>query len=82
MRDGALQCGDEEASKPESNMRSRTLASVALVGSTINAFDDVNVEDPDFEYIQDICITILAEAGVVLRKLSSTNETSDLDSSK
>nr|GEU74138.1 S-layer homology domain-containing protein [Tanacetum cinerariifolium] len=56
---------------------SRIVPSVALAGSTINAFDDVNGEDPDFEYIQ-----ALAEAGVVLSKLSSNNETSDLDSSE
>ncbi|GKA74877.1 S-layer homology domain-containing protein, partial [Tanacetum coccineum] len=64
-------------SKLERNPRSRIVPSVALAGSTINAFDDVNGEDPDFEYIQ-----ALAEAGVVLSKLSSNNETSDLDSSE
>ncbi|PWA39504.1 S-layer homology domain-containing protein [Artemisia annua] len=64
-------------SKLERNPRSRIVPSVALAGSTINAFDDVNREDPDFEYIQ-----ALAEAGVVPSKLSSNNETSDLDSSK
>ncbi|KAI3816482.1 hypothetical protein L1987_16180 [Smallanthus sonchifolius] len=64
-------------SRLERNPRNRILPSVALAGSTINAFDDISSEDPDFEYIQ-----ALAEAGVVLSKLSGKNFTSDLDSSK
>ncbi|KAL1811498.1 hypothetical protein ACET3Z_021563 [Daucus carota] len=39
--------------------------SIAFSGSTISAFDDVSVEDPDFLYIQS-----LAEACIVLSKLS------------
>ncbi|KAI3696203.1 hypothetical protein L1987_79213 [Smallanthus sonchifolius] len=64
-------------SRLERNPRNRILPSVALAGSTINAFDDISSEDPDFEYIQ-----ALAEAGVILSKLSGKNLTSDLDSSK
>lgn len=43
----------------------KIVPSIALSGSTISAFDDVSVEDPDFLYIQS-----LAEAGIVLSKLS------------
>ncbi|MFS7993405.1 putative S-layer domain-containing protein [Helianthus anomalus] len=64
-------------SRLERNPRHRILPSVALAGSTVNAFNDISAEDPDFEYIQ-----ALAEAGVVLSKLSGENLTSDLDSIK
>ncbi|XP_076923993.1 uncharacterized protein LOC143586313 [Bidens hawaiensis] len=64
-------------SRLERNPRNRILPSVALAGSTSNAFDDISAEDPDFEYIQ-----ALAEAGVVLSKISGANSTSDLDNSK
>lgn len=64
-------------SRLERNPKNRIVPSVALAGSVINAFDDVRGEDPDFEYIQ-----ALAEAGVVLSKLSGKNLTSDLDSPK
>ncbi|WOG99416.1 hypothetical protein DCAR_0518764 [Daucus carota subsp. sativus] len=43
----------------------KVVPSNALSGSTISAFDDVSFEDPDFLYIQS-----LAEAGIVLSKLS------------
>ncbi|KAI7744068.1 hypothetical protein M8C21_006693, partial [Ambrosia artemisiifolia] len=62
-------------SRLERNPRHRILPSVALAGSTANAFNDISAEDPDFEYIQ-----ALAEAGVVLSKLSSEDLTSDLGS--
>ncbi|KAI3817160.1 hypothetical protein L1987_10949 [Smallanthus sonchifolius] len=48
--------------------RNRIVPSITLAGSTINAFDDISNEDLDFEYIQ-----ALAEAGVVLSKLSGKN---------
>lgn len=43
----------------------KIVPSMELSGSTILAFDDVSVEDPDF-----LCIQSLAEAGVVSSKLS------------
>lgn len=61
-------------SRLERNPKNRIVPSVALAGSTINAFDDIKSEDPDFVYIQ-----ALAEAGVVMSKLSSKNSTSDVD---
>lgn len=63
-------------SRLERNPKNRISPYVSLAGSTINAFDDIKSEDPDFVYIQ-----ALAEAGVVLSKLSSKNLTSDLDTS-
>lgn len=30
----------------------RIVPAVALAGSSIPAFDDINIADPDFEYIQ------------------------------
>ncbi|KAJ0677910.1 hypothetical protein HanOQP8_Chr12g0442011 [Helianthus annuus] len=39
-------------SRLERNPRHRILPSVALAGSTVNAFNDISAEDPDFEYIQ------------------------------
>ncbi|KAL8241922.1 hypothetical protein R6Q59_012224 [Mikania micrantha] len=65
------------SSRLERNPKNRILPSVTLAGSTINAFDDISSEDPDFEYIQS-----LAEAGVILSKLSCKNLTSDLDTPK
>jgi hypothetical protein len=59
----------------ERNPKHRILPFVALFGSTIAAFDDVSVEDPDF-----MCIQALAEAGVVPSNLSPQKfsfETSD-----
>nr|XP_043613836.1 uncharacterized protein LOC122585777 [Erigeron canadensis] len=64
-------------SRLERNTRNRIVPSVALAGSTINAFDDIRDEDPDFEYIQ-----ALAEVGVIPSKLSGKKLSSDLDSSK
>ncbi|KAL8218593.1 hypothetical protein R6Q57_021966 [Mikania cordata] len=64
-------------SRLERNPRNRIVPPMSLAGSTINAFDDIGSEDPDFEYIQ-----ALAEAGVVLSKLSGKSLHSDLDSSK
>ncbi|KAL6577707.1 hypothetical protein OROMI_010035 [Orobanche minor] len=46
--------------------------SAVLSGSIITAFDDVGIEDPDFEYIQS-----LAEAGVIRSKLSDRNSSSN-----
>ncbi|KAJ9554168.1 hypothetical protein OSB04_018213 [Centaurea solstitialis] len=63
-------------SKLERSPKNRIVPSIALSGSITNAFDDVRSDDPDFEYIQ-----ALAEAGVVLSKLSGKNLTSDLVSS-
>ncbi|CAK9182276.1 unnamed protein product, partial [Ilex paraguariensis] len=51
-------------SQLERNPKHRIAPSVVLAGSTITAFDDVNVEDPDFGSIQS-----LAEAGIVRSKL-------------
>uniref|UniRef100_A0A1J3JKH5 SLH domain-containing protein n=1 Tax=Noccaea caerulescens TaxID=107243 RepID=A0A1J3JKH5_NOCCA len=48
----------------ERNPKHRIVPAVALAGSSIPAFDDVNTKDPDFEYIQ-----ALAEAGITPSKL-------------
>lgn len=48
----------------ERNMTQRINPSVSLSGSLVVAFDDVGVEDPDFESIQ-----ALAEAGIICSKL-------------
>ncbi|KAL4574576.1 hypothetical protein LXL04_021410 [Taraxacum kok-saghyz] len=57
-------------SRLERNPKNRIVPSVALAGSTIDAFDDIRAEDPDFMYIQ-----ALAESGIVLSKLSDKNLT-------
>ncbi|CAN4121917.1 unnamed protein product [Withania somnifera] len=49
----------------ERSRKHRIVPSVLLSGSTIPAFDDVSVEDPDFATIQS-----LAEAGIIPSKLS------------
>lgn len=49
----------------ERNMKQRINPSIFLSGLLIVAFDDVGVEDPDFESIQ-----ALAEAGIIPSKLS------------
>ncbi|KAG5603747.1 hypothetical protein H5410_025239 [Solanum commersonii] len=49
----------------ERSRKHRIVPSVVLSGSTIAAFDDVSVEDPDFVTIQS-----LAEAGIIPSKLS------------
>ncbi|KAL3638203.1 hypothetical protein CASFOL_017574 [Castilleja foliolosa] len=55
-------------SQLQRNRKHRINTSAALSGSRINAFDDVGIDDPDFESIQS-----LAEAGVVKSKLSDRN---------
>ncbi|KAL8052799.1 hypothetical protein ABFS82_05G028500 [Erythranthe guttata] len=50
----------------------RVNTSAALSGSRITAFNDVGVEDPDFEYIQS-----LAEAGIVRSKLSDGSNSNE-----
>ncbi|GAU21478.1 hypothetical protein TSUD_242010 [Trifolium subterraneum] len=52
----------------ERNPKHRIATIVSLSGFVVTAFDDINVDDPDFQYIQ-----VLAEAGVVPSKLSSQN---------
>ncbi|XP_059648625.1 uncharacterized protein LOC132294692 [Cornus florida] len=58
----------------ERNPKHRLVPAVSLCGSTSAAFDDVNVEDPDFRSIQS-----LAEAGIILSNLSGKNLSSHLD---
>ncbi|CAK7326501.1 unnamed protein product [Dovyalis caffra] len=52
----------------ERNQKHRIVPSISLSGSVIAAFDDLGVEDPDFESIQ-----ALAEAGIIPSRLSGTN---------
>ncbi|CAJ2648348.1 unnamed protein product [Trifolium pratense] len=52
----------------ERNPKHRIATIVSLSGLIVTAFDDINVDDPDFQYIQ-----VLAEAGVVPSKLSWQN---------
>ncbi|XAR65377.1 hypothetical protein NMG60_11009477 [Bertholletia excelsa] len=52
----------------ERNPKHRIIPTVALSGSLFPAFDDVSIDDPDFEYIQS-----LAEAGIILSKLAGKN---------
>ncbi|XP_043717025.1 uncharacterized protein LOC122665032 [Telopea speciosissima] len=67
-----------ENSLLERDPKHRAVPSVLLAGSVACAFDDVSIEDPDFYYIQ-----ALAEAGIVLSKLSgSNNRFSDQDGFK
>lgn len=61
----------------ERNRKHQIVPSIALSGSTISAFEDVSVDDPDFIFIQS-----LAEAGIVLSKLSHNNASSALEDSK
>ncbi|KAJ6324535.1 hypothetical protein OIU76_011768 [Salix suchowensis] len=56
----------------ERNQKHRIVPSISLSGSVIAAFDDLGVEDPDFESIQ-----ALAEAGIIPSKLSGMNSCSD-----
>ncbi|KFK35068.1 hypothetical protein AALP_AA5G231200 [Arabis alpina] len=61
----------------ERNPKHRIVPAVALAGSSIPAFEDVNTTDPDFEYIQ-----ALAEAGITSSKLSvedAQNETGNVN---
>ncbi|GAB2234181.1 hypothetical protein Droror1_Dr00003420 [Drosera rotundifolia] len=50
----------------ERNQKLKINPSLALSGSLNAAFQDVNIEDPDFDFIQ-----ALAEAGVVFSKIST-----------
>ncbi|KAF8100881.1 hypothetical protein N665_0214s0041 [Sinapis alba] len=52
----------------ERNPKHRIVPAVALAGSSIPAFDDLNTTDPDFEYIQ-----ALAESGIISSKLSGND---------
>ncbi|KAF7124862.1 hypothetical protein RHSIM_Rhsim12G0080800 [Rhododendron simsii] len=61
----------------ETNPKHQINPSVALSGSIFGAFDDVSVEDPDFGSIQS-----LAEAGIILSKLSGKNSSCDSDDSQ
>ncbi|KAF8399178.1 hypothetical protein HHK36_015043 [Tetracentron sinense] len=62
----------------ERNLKHRIVPSILLSGSVVGAFDDVSTEDPDFCSIQ-----ALAEAGIVLSKLSGNNSSFfELDDSK
>ncbi|XP_027151476.1 uncharacterized protein LOC113751611 [Coffea eugenioides] len=63
-------------SQLERSQRHRILSSASLSGSTVMAFDDVNVEDPDFMHIQ-----CLAEAGIVASRLLDGNFALDLNDS-
>ncbi|CAH8266714.1 unnamed protein product [Arabidopsis lyrata] len=56
----------------ERNPMHRIVPAVALAGSSIPAFDDINTADPDFEYIQ-----ALAEAGITSSKLSGKDSQND-----
>ncbi|XP_044491120.1 uncharacterized protein LOC123215118 isoform X2 [Mangifera indica] len=56
----------------ERSPKHRIVPSISLSGSVVAAFNDVDVEDPDFEFIQ-----ALAEAGIVPSKLSGKNYGSD-----
>ncbi|GAB2280117.1 hypothetical protein Dimus_014754 [Dionaea muscipula] len=49
----------------ERNPKHKINPSMALAGSLISAYDDVDPDDPDYEYIQ-----ALAEAGIVFSKMS------------
>ncbi|XP_047974531.1 uncharacterized protein LOC125216802 [Salvia hispanica] len=64
-------------SQLERSRRHRLNPFAALCGSRITAFDDVGVEDPDFEHIQT-----LAEAGIIRSKLSDGNHGSNLNGDK
>lgn len=63
----------QASSQLERSRKHRINSPAALSGSRKTAFDDVGVEDPDFEYIQS-----LAEAGIVRSKLSNGNFGSNL----
>ncbi|ESQ32921.1 hypothetical protein EUTSA_v10003928mg [Eutrema salsugineum] len=56
----------------ERNPKHRIVPAVALAGSSVPAFEDVNTTDPDFEYIQ-----ALAEAGITFSKLSGEDSRHD-----
>lgn len=52
----------------ERNPKHRIVPAVALAGSSVPAFDDVDTTDPDFEYVQ-----ALAESGIISSKLSGND---------
>ncbi|GLT73106.1 hypothetical protein SLA2020_449870 [Shorea laevis] len=56
----------------ERNLKHRVDTSLALSASVIAAFDDMDIKDPDFKYIQ-----ALAEAGIIPSKLSGKISSSD-----
>ncbi|CAN1296240.1 hypothetical protein LINPERPRIM_LOCUS23082 [Linum perenne] len=55
------------------NPKHRIVPTISLSGSLATAFDDVNIDDPDFPFIQ-----ALAEAGIIPSKLSSASLFSDI----
>ncbi|GFZ21315.1 hypothetical protein Acr_29g0004770 [Actinidia rufa] len=55
----------------ERNPKHQIIPSVLLSGSIFAAFDDVSIDDPDFGSIQ-----ALAEAGIILSRLSGKNSSS------
>ncbi|CAN1296238.1 hypothetical protein LINPERPRIM_LOCUS23082 [Linum perenne] len=57
----------------ERNPKHRIVPTISLSGSLATAFDDVNIDDPDFPFIQ-----ALAEAGIIPSKLSSASLFSDI----
>ncbi|XP_073144971.1 uncharacterized protein [Henckelia pumila] len=63
-------------SQLERSRKHQVIPSAALSGSRIVAFDDVDTQDPDFEYVQS-----LAEAGIVRSKLSDANNGSNQNDS-
>ncbi|CAL9203690.1 uncharacterized protein LOC135632121 isoform X2 [Musa acuminata AAA Group] len=58
----------------ERNPKHKILPKISAAGPFVTAFDDVNLDDPDF-----CCIQSLAEAGIVLSKLSALNSSSISD---
>ncbi|KAJ8465666.1 hypothetical protein OPV22_028218 [Ensete ventricosum] len=60
----------------ERNPKHKILPINSAAGPFVTAFDDVNIDDPDF-----CCIQSLAEAGIVLSKLSTLNSSSISDNS-
>ncbi|KAG9152895.1 hypothetical protein Leryth_012512 [Lithospermum erythrorhizon] len=59
-------------SELERSTRQRLMPTIALSGSTFPAFDDVSIQDPDFQSIQT-----LAEAGIIPSKLSENLASND-----
>ncbi|XP_073279235.1 uncharacterized protein [Primulina huaijiensis] len=62
-------------SQLERSRKHQVIPSAALSGSMSIAFDDVSIQDPDFEYIQS-----LAETGIVRSKLPGGSYSSNLNS--
>ncbi|CAA2967133.1 Hypothetical predicted protein [Olea europaea subsp. europaea] len=61
-------------SQLERSRKHQIISSASLSGSTFTAFDDVNLQDPDFQFIQS-----LAEAGIIRSKLSERSSSTSLD---